>query len=143
MIRDQWYAVLPSKAVKRGKILGGELLDMDLAFFRSWPVKEKCGIIFLRYGESEKMTDGLPFFDEDIDASWVYSEIEDHWNSHYSRCIENQLDVVHLPFVHYNTIGCGNRLIERQDIRVVITRKPKASAYVSQEKLLKNKNEAG
>jgi phenylpropionate dioxygenase-like ring-hydroxylating dioxygenase large terminal subunit len=57
------------------------------------------------------MTDGLPFFDEDIDASWVYSEIEDHWNSHYSRCIENQLDVVHLPFVHYNTIGRGNRTV--------------------------------
>ena len=27
------------------------------------------------------------------------------------RCIENQLDVVHLPFVHYNTIGRGNRTV--------------------------------
>jgi phenylpropionate dioxygenase-like ring-hydroxylating dioxygenase large terminal subunit len=85
--------------------------DISRYNVRSWPVKEKCGVIFLWYGEPEKMTDGLPFFDEDIDASWVYSEIEDHWNSHYSRCIENQLDVVHLPFVHYNTIGRGNRTV--------------------------------
>ena len=28
---------------------------------------------------------------------------------HYSRVIENQLDAIHLPFVHYNTIGRGNR----------------------------------
>jgi len=37
--------------------------------------------------------------------------MEDHWNAHYSRCIENQLDVVHLPFVHYNTIGRGNKTL--------------------------------
>jgi phenylpropionate dioxygenase-like ring-hydroxylating dioxygenase large terminal subunit len=35
----------------------------------------------------------------------------DHWPVHYSRAIENQLDVVHLPFVHYNTIGRGNRTL--------------------------------
>lgn len=34
--------------------------------------------------------------------------MEDQWHSHYSRCIENQLDVVHLPFIHHNTIGRGN-----------------------------------
>ena len=27
------------------------------------------------------------------------------------RCIENQLDVVHLPFVHHNTIGKGNKTL--------------------------------
>ena len=35
----------------------------------------------------------------------------DHWDAHYSRVIENQLDVVHLPFVHHNTIGRGNRTL--------------------------------
>ena len=29
----------------------------------------------------------------------------------YSRCIENQLDVVHLPFVHHNTIGRGHKTL--------------------------------
>lgn len=33
------------------------------------------------------------------------------WNAFYARAIENQLDVVHLPFVHYNTIGAGNKTI--------------------------------
>ena len=208
MIRNQWYAILPSKAVRAGKVTAVKRLGMELAMFRtdsgkigcvadrcthrgaalsigevkgdclqcpfhglqfdhsgkcvfipangkgskadisrynvqSYTVREKYGIIYLWYGEAGKETPELPFFTEDLDETWIYSEMEDHWNSHYSRCIENQLDVVHLPFVHYNTIGRGNRLIERQDKRVVITRKPKASAYVSQEKLLKNKNAAG
>jgi len=33
------------------------------------------------------------------------------WNVHYSRAIENQLDPVHVPFVHYNTIGRGNKTV--------------------------------
>ena len=41
----------------------------------------------------------------------VYSTLRDHWKCHYSRAIENQLDVVHLPFVHHNTIGRGNRTL--------------------------------
>jgi phenylpropionate dioxygenase-like ring-hydroxylating dioxygenase large terminal subunit len=53
----------------------------------------------------------LPFFEEDVDDSFVYSEIEDHWQTHYSRCIENQLDVIHLPFIHHNTIGRGNKTL--------------------------------
>ena len=59
----------------------------------------------------KKMTGDPPFFSEDMDASWTYSELADHWNSHYSRCIENQLDVIHLPFVHHNTIGRGNKTL--------------------------------
>ena len=31
------------------------------------------------------------------------------WPVHYSRAIENQLDVAHLPFVHRTTIGAGGR----------------------------------
>jgi len=33
----------------------------------------------------------------------------DEWKTHYSRAIENQLDVMHLPFVHRTTIGRGSR----------------------------------
>ncbi len=40
-----------------------------------------------------------------------YSTLRDHWSTHYSRAIENQLDVVHLPFIHHNTIGRGNRAV--------------------------------
>jgi phenylpropionate dioxygenase-like ring-hydroxylating dioxygenase large terminal subunit len=41
----------------------------------------------------------------------AYATIKDHWANHYGRAIENQLDVVHLPFIHHNTIGRGNRTL--------------------------------
>jgi phenylpropionate dioxygenase-like ring-hydroxylating dioxygenase large terminal subunit len=176
MIKNQWYAILPSKAVKRNRIIGVKRLSMDLAVFRNsdgeigcvtdqcthrgaalslgkvvgncvqcpfhgltfstggectsipangrassenisrynvknWVLRESNGIIYMWYGDAEKVTGEPPFFNDDIDESYTYSELEDHWNSHYSRCIENQLDVVHLPFVHYNTIGRGNKTV--------------------------------
>jgi len=78
---------------------------------KSWAVRESSGILYLWYGAPETASADLPFFYEDVDDTWVYSEIADHWNAHYSRCIENQLDVVHLPFVHHNTIGRGNKTL--------------------------------
>lgn len=176
MIPNQWYAILPSKAVKTNQIVGVKRLNLDLALFRNekgeigcvvdqcthrgaalskgkvkgdciqcpfhglefdrmgrctfipangkaatadisrynvknYPVLESHGIIYLWYGDPVKITDELPFFNDDVDSSYVYSEMEDHWNSHYSRCIENQLDVVHLPFIHHNTIGRGNKTL--------------------------------
>ena len=56
------------------------------------------------------MTDRPPFFYGELDG-FAYGEIEDHWNAHYSRAIENQLDVVHVPIVHFNTIGRGNKTL--------------------------------
>ena len=176
MIQNQWYAILPSKAVKRNQIVAVKRLNLDLAIFRNsdgelgcvvdqcthrgaalskgqikgnciqcpfhglkfdvsgrcrlipangkastddltrynvkqYAVEEKAGIIFIWLGNPEEKAEAIPFFYGDIDETYVYSEMEDHWNSHYSRCIENQLDVVHLPFVHYNTIGRGNKTL--------------------------------
>lgn len=78
---------------------------------RHYPVKESNGIVYVWFGDAEKATEQVPFFYDYIDDSYSFSEIEDHWNSHYSRCIENQLDVVHVPIVHYNTIGRGNKTL--------------------------------
>lgn len=176
MIYNQWYAILPSRAVKTNELLSVKRLNRELALFRnsngelgcvedqcshrgaalsqgklqgeclqcpfhglefnsqgrctfvpangkaftedlsrfnvkSYTVRESNGIIYLWHGEHAQQSDVLPFFDGDIDASYVYSEIEDHWQAHYSRCIENQLDVIHLPFVHHNTIGRGNKTL--------------------------------
>ena len=77
---------------------------------RAYPVREQNGIIFVWYGEPERATERLPFFEGELD-SYAYSEMEDHWHTHYSRAIENQLDVVHVPIVHYNTIGRGNKTL--------------------------------
>lgn len=85
--------------------------DLSRYNVKHYPVREDHGIIYLWYGEDDQITSQLPFFSQEIDDSYSYSEIEDHWNAHYSRCIENQLDVVHLPFVHYNTIGRGNKTL--------------------------------
>ncbi|MDD4200230.1 MAG: aromatic ring-hydroxylating dioxygenase subunit alpha [Eubacteriales bacterium] len=85
--------------------------DISRYNIRHYPVKELNGIIYLWYGETEEADEKLPFFYDQIDESYSYSEFEDHWDSHYSRCIENQLDVVHVPIVHYNTIGRGNKTL--------------------------------
>ena len=175
MIQNQWYAILPSKAVKPGGITAVRRLSLDLALFRdgegklgcvvdqcthrgaalhlgkvagdcitcpfhglafdaggacrfipangkanqtdnaryhirAYSVREAHGIIYLWYGQPELATERLPFFDGEVE-SYVYSELADHWNTHYSRAIENQLDVVHLPFVHHNTIGRGHKTL--------------------------------
>ena len=45
------------------------------------------------------------------DAKFRYGHLDDCWKVHYSRAIENQLDVSHLAFVHHNTIGRGNKTV--------------------------------
>ncbi len=75
----------------------------------SYHVAEKADLIWIWYGEAEP-TEEIPFFDELLDG-FVYGEFSKTWNVHLTRAIENQLDVVHLPFVHETTIGRGNRTI--------------------------------
>lgn len=176
MIQNRWYAVLPSKAVRKNGILAAKRLNLELAFFRTeqgelgcvsdqcthrgaalskgvvkgsciscpfhalefdttgacrfipangkastqdlsrynvkhYPVREAHGIVYLWYGDEAKMTAELPFFTDELNEQYSYSEFPDQWNAAYSRCIENQLDVVHVPIVHYNTIGRGNKTL--------------------------------
>lgn len=77
----------------------------------AFEVKEAYGFIWLWYGESDMETlPEIPFF-EDLKEGFMYGTFAEVWNVHYTRAIENQLDVVHLPFVHDTTIGKGNRTI--------------------------------
>ncbi len=175
MIENQWYAVLSSREVKKGKILGVRRFGMDLVFFRTengtvtcadsrcphrraslakgtmendhvrcpfhgmeydhsgacvcvpsdgrsvrrdyaglhlktFPVREKGNVLFVWYGE--KQPDREPdVFPVMLDESYSFDDITDTWAVHYSRVIENQLDVSHLAFVHHNTIGRGNKTV--------------------------------
>lgn len=83
---------------------------------KSYRTEEKAGMIWIFWSEilgaddEDSAFPPLPFF-EDIDDSFTYKDWIDPWLCHYSRCIENQLDVLHLPFVHHNTIGAGNRTL--------------------------------
>jgi phenylpropionate dioxygenase-like ring-hydroxylating dioxygenase large terminal subunit len=70
---------------------------------------EAYGFIWLWWGNQDKMTPE-PFFFKELEHM-PYSSLKDHWSVHYSRAIENQLDVVHLPFVHRSTIGRGNKTL--------------------------------
>jgi phenylpropionate dioxygenase-like ring-hydroxylating dioxygenase large terminal subunit len=77
----------------------------------SYPTYERHGFIWIWWGENPPDDLAPPRFFEDIDRSFSYGQVHDPWDAHYSRVIENQLDVVHLPFVHYNTIGRGCRTL--------------------------------
>lgn len=76
----------------------------------SYIVKEKAGLIFMWYGDSEKVSTNIDFFNE-LEDGFGYSTLKDVWDVHYSRAIENQLDAVHVPFVHKTTIGAGGKTI--------------------------------
>ena len=179
MIPNQWYAVLESKQVKKGKVIGVTRLGEKLAFWRNqdgtvncivdkcihrgvqlskgkilnnhhlecpfhgfqydetgavkiipargrnasvedyfkqkaYVAKDKGGLIFIYWGEWPQDLSELPpipMFEELLDKRFSYSTKYDHWSVHYSLVIENQLDVVHLPFVHASTIGRGYRTL--------------------------------
>lgn len=78
---------------------------------QNYPTYEDHGFIWIWWGDSAPEDLRPPTFFENLDDSFVYSSKPDHWKAHYSRVIENQLDVVHLPFVHHNTIGRGNNTV--------------------------------
>lgn len=75
---------------------------------RSYTVREEHGLIWLWWGEATEQLPEIEFF-PDLREGWTYATRVDRWAVHYSRAIENQLDVVHLPFVHKTTIGRGNK----------------------------------
>lgn len=175
MIANQWYAVLASKRVKKGQVVGAKRCGLDLAFFRDhqgqihvvqdlcnhrraslsrgqvtedncircpfhgiryngdgecsfvpsdglaseknyarfnlrhYAAAEKNDIIYLWYGDAEPERE-IPSFPE-LEQDLSYHELADHWAVDYSRIIENQLDVSHLPFVHHNSIGRGGKTL--------------------------------
>lgn len=81
----------------------------DTMHVEAYKVHEAHGFIWIWWGDAEKCTTE-PFYFEELDrfSSITFS---DHWRVHYTRAIENQLDVVHLPFVHRTTIGRGNKTL--------------------------------
>ncbi len=175
MITDQWYVVLESKEIRRGKLTGVTRMGEKMVFWRdamgkpgclvdrcphrgvalsagilrgdciqcpfhgfefdvngrctlipangrisdipkvfqakAYPVRELHGLVYLWWGEPRGEHPPVPDFDYMRDPNLVYTAAADLWNSHYSRAIENQLDVIHLPFVHYNTIGRGGKTL--------------------------------
>lgn len=171
MVKNQWYAVLDSKEVKKDKLTGVTRLSEKLVFWRdakgevqcifdkcchrgaslsvgklvddhvecpfhgfrydskgkvnyipangkqakvpeqfkvnAYIVREAYGFIWLWHSDENADIPEIPFF-EDLKEGFSYGGFSETWNVHYTRAIENQLDVVHLPFVHKTTIGRGD-----------------------------------
>ena len=93
----------------------------------SYMTFESSGLIWLWWGDNDEIKED-PFFFKELD-DFSYSSFKDHWTVHYSRAIENQLDVVHLPFVHKTTIGRGNKTLVNGP--VVIRDKELLTFYVN------------
>ena len=74
--------------------------------------REEHGFVWVWNGDvadgSDEGLPPIPFFDE-LDRGFTYGEFSEVWDVHYTRAIENQLDVVHVPFVHATTIGRGGK----------------------------------
>jgi len=75
---------------------------------KSYLAKEAYGFIWVWYSERKSDVPEIPFFEE-LKMGFSYGGFQEQWGVHYTRAIENQLDAVHLPFVHKTTIGRGNR----------------------------------
>ena len=76
----------------------------------SYPCRESQGMIFIWWGDKRDNLPDIPRF-PNIDDKFHYCTSVHHWPVHYSRAIENQLDVVHIPFVHPDTIGRGYKTL--------------------------------
>ncbi len=75
-----------------------------------YPVFENWGLIWIWWGEGEPDRPE-PEFIEDLKSGFSWACSPDPWDNHYSRVVENQLDVSHLPFIHRKSIGRGNRTV--------------------------------
>jgi phenylpropionate dioxygenase-like ring-hydroxylating dioxygenase large terminal subunit len=84
----------------------------------TYPCRESNGYVYIWWGEPRESYPELPWFEE-LDNTYVTSELKDHWSVHYSRAIENQLDVFHLAFVHASTIGKGMKTISDGPITTI------------------------
>ncbi|MDQ5937046.1 MAG: hypothetical protein QG574_4405 [Cyanobacteriota bacterium erpe_2018_sw_21hr_WHONDRS-SW48-000092_B_bin.40] len=80
---------------------------------------EKHGFIWMWLGEeATSATTQTHWFDELENPKLVYSEHSDVWPIHVTRCIENQLDYAHLPYLHRNSIGRGFDVSIKRDFQL-------------------------
>jgi len=76
-----------------------------------YPTHEAFGIIWIWWGLNPPADLPAPAFFDDLKDMKTWKTVRDPWDNHYTKVLENQLDVVHLPFVHHNTIGRGNKTL--------------------------------
>ncbi|HCF28046.1 MAG TPA: (2Fe-2S)-binding protein [Cyanobacteria bacterium UBA11049] len=80
----------------------------------SYPVQEKYGFVWLFYGDlPEAERPPIPALPEFEDPTWHRCFLDFQINTHYTRVLENSIDISHLPIVHANSFGAGFRQNQR------------------------------
>lgn len=77
---------------------------------QTFKLREAHDLVWLWWGDPALAEPELPFFTA-LQQPWHHYTVSTEWPVHYTRAIENQLDVAHLPFVHRSTIGAGGRTL--------------------------------
>lgn len=72
----------------------------------TYPVVEKYGWIWVFLGDlAEAERPPIPTIDVAEQDGWAEVRGEFTWNAHYTRVVENGVDIAHTPFVHRNSFG--------------------------------------
>jgi len=90
----------------------------------AFPVRERGGLIWLYTRPGAEAPDE-PLVPADLEdagfSNYFYTET---WESHWTRAMENMLDMPHLPFVHRRTIGGGLRRQMKPDSTMEVEVQP-------------------
>ena len=92
------------------------------ARIETYPVLEKYGWVWLFVGDlSADQAPPLPSLPEFDDPAFrvVYGELR--WEAHYTRVVENALDISHTSFIHAKSMGSGmadNPQMEEYDLHL-------------------------
>lgn len=97
---------------------------------QTYSVIEQNGFIWFHTGD-QAPTGRPPWFAE-LDAGLSAANSIHEWPTHITRCIENQLDYAHLPYVHKTSIGHNadvrsTREVDYEDGRIQIYLEKKTS----------------
>lgn len=99
---------------------------------KTFPLRLAHGFVWFPMGSPQTE---IPWFEE-LNKDFSYSWSTHRWKKHFTRCVENQLDYAHLPYVHHNNIGSGfdpsiSAAFEIDDrrIKVTLSQNPKQNSY--------------
>lgn len=82
----------------------------ERAHVKAYPVQEKYGWVWAFFGDlPEAARPLIPALSDFADPALRAVEGEFFWKAHYTRVVENSIDIAHVPFVHGTSIGHRNR----------------------------------
>ncbi|MDC0666726.1 aromatic ring-hydroxylating dioxygenase subunit alpha [Nannocystis radixulma] len=100
------WAFEPGGACVRIPANTGDARVPRKAAVRSYPTEERHGWVWLFVGDLEGAErPPLPPLPEYGDPGWKAIHGQFLWHAHYTRVVENGMDIAHAPFVHSRSFG--------------------------------------